>query len=333
MKGSLELPEDHEDDLRIRWIHIIVLLSTVLFLVAYYFSYILGSWFHQDSGFAKFYPFINMQLIYMMSNWQIAFALISILIITLGWTLVKALSVGYIHLQVRRGREFNRIGGILIRYGIAEYFLALLISKIVFSFEFNQLILWVAAGIIFSSLFLITYGLLHWRNKHLMASDTYKEKLEEYKWLGLREKGDDEETIISGKQILYLIIIAVLILSFFMFFPIVAIFWNLIHSDEIIAILFWISILLIWPFWKITSLVLYQLAKIPIYLVRENLQNRVNKMRLYFGIFVLSLFAFANIPYFQNEWGLTDLQTDILSLGLSLFITLFSFYVTRGLKK
>ena len=174
------------------------------------------------------------------------------------------------------------------------------------------------------------------RVKRLLTSDKMKEKREKIidriKWVIPRDDGTDQ-TVISGKRILLLVLIGLIFLSVVMFFPLYLDIWEIIHADTVMAVLFWFSLFLIYPLWGITTFISSWFAKIPLYVIREELTERVKKTRIYFGIFALSLLAYKNIPYFQNEWGLTDLQTQGLALLLSIITTLLSFYVTRLLRK
>jgi len=282
---------------------------------------------------------INTQMGYIFLDWQLALGLIGIVALSIGWYVLQAIGLFFVHLNIRAGNKLTSKGFDKFRYLFALYFISMLITNFLFGYNFKEPYLYLVSAIIFGSSLVIFLG-LYWVKKWF--SEDSKSVIKEKKPM-FPKKPEKEEYLefkFFSKYTLYIlviIVIIILIISDYLSGNIGIInflqtMWQFIRANLISSLLF--SVFLCFTiFWKpLIWVVLVLIPYIANYLIRYTIRRKIQKIRIVMFVFVACLFIIKNLPVLKDIFGWSETEYSIITLLLSTLSTTLSAYVMRRWK-
>lgn len=317
---------DVDDRVFFNWKQFIAFIIFFICIVSYLVIPSLNEW-------------INTQMSYIFSDWQLALGLIGIVALSVGWYVLQAIGLFFVHLNIRVGNKLTGKGFDKFRYLFALYFISMIIANFVFGYTFAEPYLYLVSGIIFASSLIIFLGIN--RIKKWFYEKPSSE-VEETKSMFPKKPEEDEyiEFKFFSKYTLYIlviIIIIILIISDYLAGNIGIInflqkMWQLIRTNLVSSLLFGIF-LCFTVFWKpLIWIVLVLIPYIANYLIRYTIRRKIQKIRIVMFVFVACLFIIKNLPVLKEIFGWSEVEYSLITLLLSTISTTLSAYVMRRWK-
>jgi hypothetical protein len=273
---------------------------------------------------------------YIFQDWQLALGLVGIVVLSVGWYVLQAIGLFFVHLNIRAGNKLTNKGFDRFRYLFAYYFFSMIVANSLFGYAFKDPFLYLVSAIIFVSSLIVLFGLIRVKKWFFESSQTSEIK---DKPMFPNEPEEEEylEFKIFSKYTLYLlaiIVIIILIISDYIAGNIgIIIFlqniWQLIRTNIVFSILFF-TFLCFTILWKpIIWIVLVLIPFIANYLIKYTIRKKIQKSRIVMFVFVACLFTIKNLPILKEIFGWTEFEYSLITLLLSTLSTTLSAYVIR----
>lgn len=280
---------------------------------------------------------IDTQMAYVFLDWQLALGLIGIVVLSVGWYVLQAIGLFFVHLNIRAGNKLTSKGFDRFRYLFSYYFVSMIIANTLFGYVFEDPFLYLVSAIIFASSLIVLFGLIMVKKWFFESSQT--SEMKEDKPMFPKEPEEEEylEFRIFSKYTFYLlviIVIIILIISDYIAGNIgIIVFlqniWQLIKTNIVFSLLFF-TLICFTILWKpIIWIVLVLIPYVANYLIKNTIRRKIQKLRLVMFVFVACLFTIKNLPVLKEIFGWTEFEYSLITLLLSTVSTSLSAYVIR----
>jgi hypothetical protein len=317
------LPQDYEDETILSLKLIVALLIITVFATIYLVDQNVKDW-------------VNLQVKFILGDWQLLFSIITIIGLTLGWWLLQGLSMIILYLSIGLRRRLTSNTANYCRYGLSTFFISAILTNYLFGYTFKDVALWAISLLFTFSITLFLFAFLKFKqyiDKRRKGSlNQPKERLKDKFEKQLIPK--EEKKVIEPKWYwigLLLLIVPVVIFYIYNTFGIMDItiaFFNIINSSVILQITFWL-ILIFTIFWKPTVWICgYLLPKLAEKLITVVAKRRINKLRFFSIVLVIAMLIIKNLPFMNF---LDPFWKDVISTGLGTIVAIGSSYVGRRL--
>jgi MFS family permease len=317
------LPSEHEDETVLSLKVIVALLIITIFLTIYFVDKEVNKW-------------INLQIQFILNDWQLLFSILSILGLTIGWWLLQGLSMGILYLSIGLRRRLTSNSAHYVRYGLTTFFLSSIFTNYLFGYTFDDFKLWTISLLFTFSITLFVLAFIKFKQyideKRGKTSKQSDQRLKE------KYKGQlipkEEKKVIEPKWYwiaLLLAIVPIIIFYIYNTFGITDItlkFFDIVNSSIILKVNFAL-ILIFTIFWKpVVWIFGYLLPKIAEKLITVVARRRINRLRIFTVILVVSMLLIKNLPFMEF---LTPFERELWSSILGAVVAVGSSYVTRRL--
>jgi hypothetical protein len=305
-----KLPSDYEDEIVLNWKHFFSFIILAFFIWSYIF-------------FANFKEWVDTQINFIMSDWQLIFSLIGIIFLTVGWYLIELIALGIVYFHIRVSNKLSKKGFNIFRWSLAFFFLSLIISYRFFGYEFSDLLLWLVSFLIFCTLMGFAY-IIHRMKAYIIRNRSKVGK--RYTVFPIEPDGylDIDMKYICLLTIIIIPTVFIFITNQWGITEYTFYLWDMIFSNVYLKYLF-IIILLLTILWKPLLFLFMILANLSSRLIRESARRKINRLRVLLGIFIFILLLSKNLIFLP----LTEVEIQIYSLILSLITTILSGYLLR----
>lgn len=314
------LPEGFDDEWQTSFKFVLSIAIATLFF----------SFYFVDSGFQEW---VNRQIDFIFQDWQLVFAFVSIILLTIGWWFLRGLAVFIMASSVGIKRRLTNSTTNYARYVVITFFISALISHFIYDYDFADIRLW---GICI--LFCFTFTLFVWTIKsvikHLSERRVTRpsEPPERIKDRFIPQYEDEDEYMYPKWYIFAFLIMLIPIIIFYIYniFGIMdatIYFFDILNKSIILKVVF-VFILLLTIFWKPIVFIFGRiLPKISEKVITVVMKKRINYLRLYTAIFIGVMLITKNIPY----WDISPTERDIYSTIFGILATVMASYITRRL--
>lgn len=289
---------------------ILMLIGTFTFLSFYFLS-------------SEARAFINRQIIIILGDLQLSVAVILLLVLTLGWYFIRALSMGLVYLDTEVRRNCSESIVIRVRFAITSLFFSFIFAHYIALLSFDSISLYIVAfSFWFSSLFL--YYLVYRIRRHFSPKEQNQKEFKFHAEGGKAVNWDEAKE----KYLLYVCLAILLLILYslnsFGFGDFVNEVWIILWKNPWLAI-YGIIVLFTTLLWGVVIIIYLLLINFLWKIFTEPYQKKINKMRIIFAIFSVCLLLAKNLAFVMED----DIFLQFISFILSGIVSLLSALVLR----
>lgn len=289
--------EPFDEEVVLNWRQSILLVVSTVFFCAYLFVVPFREWF-------------NLQWSIIVTDWDVLFSIIMILVLTVGWYFIGLIALGVVYFHMKIGKFFEKRLINKIRLVTGLYFFAVLGAHFFFGYSLSNVGLWIIAFFIaFTTGFFINRIVKKVRKSDIGSQDEG--------WHSFGKPVKDRLRI----NILYLILILfggvslvfVLWQDYYGSWTFLTFIWGLIHSHFGLTLLFY-GMVFFWILWRPLVILGAVLYWVVYRLLTKSTRRWINRTRLYLVLFVVIMLVVGNLPLIGSVFNIDKGAQSIIGV-------------------